>query len=82
MKESIPEIYKELDTIRDKLEKHYQDMQDNVLFKIKNYIYFIKEVVKKLVKLQLKLLLFKEGIIDKEKALTLIDAKSITSSTN
>ena len=73
----MPELYKELDAIRNKIEKHYKDMQDNTLFKIKNYIYFNKEVVKKMLKLQLKQLLIKEGIIDKEKEFTLFDAKSI-----
>jgi len=28
MEEAMPELYKELDGIRDKLEKHYKDMQD------------------------------------------------------
>ena len=77
MEESMPKLYKELDDIRNKLEKHYKDMQHNTLFNINKYNFFNKEVVKKLIKLQLKLLLIKEGIIDKKKAITFIDTKSI-----
>ena len=80
MEEAMPELYKELDTIRDKLEKHYKDMQD-IEFTIQDKKLYLlqqrsgKRTAKAAVKIASDLV--KEGIVDKEKALTLIDAKSI-----
>ena len=80
MEEAMPEMYKQLDEVREKLEKHYKDMQD-IEFTIQdNKLYLLqqrsgKRTGKAAVKIAVDL--YKEGIIDINKALTLIDAKSI-----
>ena len=80
MEEAMPEMYKQLDEVRDKLEKHYKDMQD-IEFTIQDgKLYLLqqrsgKRTGKAAVKIAVDL--YKEGIIDINKALTLIDAKSI-----
>ena len=80
MEEAMPELYKQLDEIRDKLEKHYKDMQD-IEFTIQDgKLYLLqqrsgKRTGKAAVKIAVDL--YKEGIIDINKALTLIDAKTI-----
>ena len=80
MEETMPEMYKQLDEVREKLEKHYKDMQD-IEFTIQdNKLYLLqqrsgKRTGKAAVKIAVDL--YKEGIIDINKALTLIDAKSI-----
>jgi len=80
MEEAMPELYKQLDGIRDKLEKHYKDMQDIEFTVQDGHLYLLqqrsgKRTAKAAVKIAADLV--KEGIVDKEKALTLIDAKSI-----
>ncbi len=80
MEETMPEMYKQLDEVRDKLEKHYKDMQD-IEFTIQDgKLYLLqqrsgKRTGKAAVKIAVDL--YKEGIIDINKALTLIDAKTI-----
>jgi pyruvate,orthophosphate dikinase len=80
MEEAMPEMYKQLNEIREKLEKHYKDMQD-IEFTIQDgKLYLLqqrsgKRTAKAAVKIAVDLV--KEGIIDKDKALTLVDAKSI-----
>ena len=80
MEESMPEMYKQLNEVREKLEKHYKDMQD-IEFTIQDgKLYLLqqrsgKRTAKAAVKIAVDLV--KEGIIDKDKALTLVDAKSI-----
>ena len=80
MEEAMPELYKELDTIRDKLEKHYKDMQDIEFTIQEGKLYLLqqrsgKRTAKAAVKIAADLV--SEGIVDKEKALTLVDAKAI-----
>ena len=80
MEESMPEMYKQLDEVREKLEKHYKDMQD-IEFTIQDgKLYLLqqrsgKRTAKAAVKIAVDL--YNEGIVDKDKALTLVDAKSI-----
>ena len=80
MEEAMPELYKELDGIRDKLEKHYKDMQDIEFTIQEGKLYLLqqrsgKRTAKAAVKIAADLV--SEGIVDKEKALTLVDAKAI-----
>ena len=80
MEESMPEMYKQLNEVREKLEKHYKDMQD-IEFTIQDgKLYLLqqrsgKRTAKAAVKIAVDL--YNEGIVDKDKALTLVDAKSI-----
>jgi len=80
MEEAMPEMYKELNEVREKLEKHYKDMQD-IEFTIQDgKLYLLqqrsgKRTAKAAVKIACDL--YKEGTIDINRALTLIDAKSI-----
>ena len=80
MEEAMPEMYKQLNEIREKLEKHYKDMQD-IEFTIQDgKLYLLqqrsgKRTAKAAVKIAVDL--YNEGIVDKDKALTLVDAKSI-----
>ena len=80
MEEVMPEMYKQLNEIREKLEKHYKDMQDIEFTIQESKLYLLrrrsgKRTIKAAVKIAIDL--YKEGIIDKEKALNLVDAKSI-----
>jgi len=80
MEEAMPELYKQLDEIRDKLEKHYKDMQDIEFTIQEGNLYLLqqrsgKRTAKAAVKIAADLV--SEGIVDKEKALTLVDAKAI-----
>ena len=80
MEESMPEMYKQLNEVREKLEKHYKDMQD-IEFTIQDgKLYLLgrrsgKRTIKAAVKIAVDL--YYEGFIDKEKAISLVDAKSI-----
>ncbi len=80
MEESMPEMYKQLDEVREKLEKHNKDMQD-IEFTIQEGKLFLlqqrsgKRTAKASVKIAVDL--YKEGIIDKDRALCLVDPTSI-----
>ena len=80
MEEAMPDIYKQLLEIRDKLEKHYKDMQD-IEFTIQTgKLYLLqqrsgKRTGKAAVKIAVDL--FNEGIVDKGKALCLVPPTSI-----
>ena len=80
MEESMPEIYKQLLEVRDKLEKHNKDMQD-IEFTIQSGKLYIlqqrsgKRTGKAAVKIAVDLV--SEGIIDKERALCLVEPTSI-----
>ena len=80
MEEVMPEIYKQLLDIRDKLEKHYKDMQD-IEFTIQSgKLYLLqqrsgKRTAKAAVKIAVDLV--NEGIVDKGRALCLVEAVSI-----
>ena len=80
MEEAMPEMYKQLNEVREKLEKHYKDMQD-IEFTIQDgKLYLLQQRSgKRTAKAAVKIAsdLYNEGIVDKDKALTLIDAKSI-----
>ncbi len=80
MEESMPEMYKQLNEVREKLEKHYKDMQDIEFTIQEGKLYLLqqrsgKRTAKAAVKIAVDL--YNEGIVDKDKALTLVDAKSI-----
>ena len=80
MEEVMPEIYKQLLEVRDRLEKHYKDMQD-IEFTIQTgKLYLLqqrsgKRTAKAAVKIAVDLA--NEGIVEKGKALTLVQATSI-----
>ena len=80
MEESMPEIYKQLIEVKDKLEKHNKDMQDIEFTIQEGKLYLLqqrsgKRTAKAAVKIAVDL--YNEGIIDKDRALLLVDALSI-----
>ncbi len=80
MEESLPEMYKQLNEIRDILEKHNKDMQD-IEFTIQEGQLFLlqqrngKRTAKAAVKIAVDL--FNEGIITKDEAICLVDPTSV-----
>ncbi|OMH40578.1 pyruvate, phosphate dikinase [Desulfurobacterium indicum] len=80
LEEEFPEVYKELERIRDILEKHYRDMQD-IEFTIENgKLYMLqtrtgKRTARAAVKIAVDLV--KEGLITKEEAIMRIDPSLI-----
>ena len=80
MEESMPEMYKQLNDIREILEKHNKDMQD-IEFTIQEGQLFLlqqrngKRTAKAAVKIAVDL--YNEGIIDKDKAICLVDPTAI-----
>ena len=80
MEEVMPEIYKQLLDVRDKLEHHYKDMQD-IEFTIQSgKLYLLqqrsgKRTGKAAVKIAVDL--FKEQIVTQDEALCLVDPSSI-----
>ena len=80
MEESMPQMYKELNEVRDKLEKHNKDMQDIEFTIQEGKLYLLqcrngKRTAKAAVKIAVDL--YNEGIIDKDQALLLVDPTSI-----
>ena len=80
MEESMPEMYKELNEVREKLEKHNKDMQDIEFTIQEGKLYLLqcrngKRTAKAAVKIAVDL--FNEGIIDKDQALLLVDPTAI-----
>ena len=80
MEESMPEMYKELNEVREKLEKHNKDMQDIEFTIQEGKLYLLqcrngKRTAKAAVKIAVDL--YNEGIIDKDQALLLIDPTAI-----
>ena len=76
MEESMPEMYKQLNEVRDKLEKHNKDMQDIEFTIQEGKLYLLqcrngKRTAKAGVKIAVDL--YNEGIIDKDQALLLVD---------
>jgi len=72
MEEAMPEIYKELDGIQDKLEKHYKDMQDMEFTVQEGKLWFLqtrngKRTGTAMVKIAMDLL--HEGMIDEKTAI-------------
>lgn len=80
MEECMPEMYAQLNEVREKLEKHNKDMQD-IEFTIQEGKLFLlqqrsgKRTAKAAVKIAVDL--YNEGIIDKDRALCLVDPTSI-----
>ena len=72
MEEAMPELYKELDTLQDKLEKHYRDMQDMEFTVQEGKLWFLqtrngKRTGTAMVKIAMDLL--HEGMIDEKTAI-------------
>lgn len=72
MEEAMPEIYKELDAIQEKLEKHYRDMQDMEFTVQEGKLWFLqtrngKRTGTAMVKIAMDLV--REGLIDEKTAL-------------
>src|SRR5574344_1416973 len=72
MEEAMPEIYKQLDALQDKLEKHYHDMQDMEFTVQEGKLWFLqtrngKRTGTAMVKIAMDLL--KEGMIDEKTTL-------------
>ena len=72
MEEAMPELYKELDALQDKLEKHYHDMQDMEFTVQEGKLWFLqtrngKRTGTAMVKIAMDLL--REGLIDEKTAL-------------
>jgi pyruvate,orthophosphate dikinase len=82
MEEEFPVVYAELDAIRHKLESHYKDMQD-MEFTVENGKLWMLQTRngKRTGTAALKIAvdLVEEGKISKEKAVSMIDAKSLDS---
>ena len=72
MEEAMPEIYKELDTLQNKLEQHYRDMQDMEFTVQEGKLWFLqtrngKRTGTAMVKIAMDLV--REGLIDEKTAL-------------
>ncbi len=72
MEEAMPELYKELDSLQDKLEKHYRDMQDMEFTVQEGKLWFLqtrngKRTGTAMVKIAMDLL--HEGMIDEKTAI-------------
>ena len=72
MEEAMPELYKELDALQDKLEKHYHDMQDMEFTVQEGKLWFLqtrngKRTGTAMVKIAMDLL--HEGLIDEKTAI-------------
>ena len=72
MEEAMPELYKELDALQDKLEKHYRDMQDMEFTVQEGKLWFLqtrngKRTGTAMVKIAMDLL--HEGMIDEKTAI-------------
>ena len=80
MEESMPEIYKELDSLQNKLELHYKDMQDMEFTVQEGKLWFLqtrnaKRTGAAMVKVAIDLL--HEGIIDEKTAVLRIDPNKL-----
>ena len=72
MEEAMPELYKELDALQDKLEKHYRDMQDMEFTVQEGKLWFLqtrngKRTGTAMVKIAMDLV--REGMIDEKTAI-------------
>ncbi len=80
LEELMPEVYKELVEIRDKLEKHYRDMQDIEFTIEKGKLWMLqtrngKRTGKAAVKMAVDMV--KEGLIDKDEAIMRVEPKQL-----
>ncbi len=76
MEESMPEIFKELDTLQTKLENHYKDMQDMEFTVQEGKLWFLqtrngKRTGAAMVKIAMDL--FRQGMIDEKTAILRVD---------
>ncbi len=80
MEEAMPELYKELDALQDKLEKHYRDMQD-MEFTVENGKLYMLQTRngKRTAAAALKIAcdLVDEGMISEQEAVTMIDPRNL-----
>lgn len=80
LKRDMPKMYKELDAIRLKLEKHYRDMQD-VEFTIQEGVLFMLQTRNGkrtgLAAMKIAVDMVKEGLISEEEALMRVDGDQI-----
>lgn len=80
MEEVLPEVFKELDAIRVKLENHYSDMQDMEFTVQKNKLWMLQtRSGKRTAKAALKIAvdMAREGLIDKKQAVQRIDPTAL-----
>lgn len=80
LKKTMPEIYKQLDKIRIKLEKHYRDMQDIEFTIEKGKLYLLQtRTGKRTAQAQVKIAvdMVKEGLITKEEAIRRVDPHAL-----
>lgn len=76
LKEEMPQVYKQLMKVLDKLEKHYKDMQDVEFTIEQNRLYMLQTRTGKrtaAAALKIAVDLVKEGLITRKEALTRID---------
>ena len=81
LKEELPDIYKQFIDITETLEKHYTDMQDMEFTIEENKLYMLQTRSGKrtgYAALKIAVDMVNEGLIDKETALTRIDANALT----
>ncbi len=80
MEEAMPEVFKQLDTVRGQLEKHYRDMQD-IEFTVQRGKLFMLQTRsgKRTAKAALKIAvdMVAEGLIDKQEAVLRINPSSL-----
>lgn len=82
LKEEMPEVYKDLEAVRGKLEKHFKDMQDFEFTVEDGKLYMLQTRNGKrtgLAAVRIAVELFKEKLIDQKTALMKIPADSISS---
>ncbi len=80
MEESMPKVFKELDDVRLRLEKHYKDMQDLEFTVQKGKLFMLQtRSGKRTAKAALKIAvdMVEEGLITKEEALLRVDPSSL-----
>ena len=80
MEESMPDVFKQLDDVREKLEKHYKDVQDLEFTVQSGQLYMLQtRTGKRTAKAALKIAvdMVEEGLITQDEALLRIDPQSL-----
>lgn len=80
MEEAMPEVFKQLDDVRHKLEKHYRDIQDLEFTVQKDQLFMLQtRSGKRTAKAALKIAvdMVEEGLITQEEALLRVDPQSL-----
>jgi len=80
MEEAMPEIYKELDTLQEKLEAHYKDMQDMEFTVQEGKLWFLqtrngKRTGAAMVRIAMDLL--RQGVIDEKEAIMRVEPNKL-----